>query len=182
MKKVVVSVLGEDRPGIVHAVSKALDDLSCPIVQISQTILQTEFAAIFVAAMPDPLTPIQVQERLGEQLADMALKISTRELTVPATPPPVDSEPFVITLRGPDRSGIISGVTGVLYGFNVNINHLNAIADPGDPEQVINVFEVAVPKMTERQAFRAALAFKAEELGMELSLQHRDIFDAIHRV
>ena len=47
---------------------------------------------------------------------------------------------------------------------------------------MVIVFEVAVPIKVHRPAFREALKWKAEEFGMELSVQHRDIFEAIHRI
>ena len=73
-------------------------------------------------------------------------------------------------------------MTGVIAGFDVNIENLKAIGLTDDPSRVVIVFEVAVPLGVHRPAFREALRFKAEELGMELSVQHRDIFEAIHRL
>ena len=43
MKRMVVSILGEDRPGIIYGVSRVLSDLNCNILEVSQTILKTEF-------------------------------------------------------------------------------------------------------------------------------------------
>ena len=52
MKKVVISVLGTDRPGIVAAVSRILLENRCNIEDVAQTILQTEFTGIFIASIP----------------------------------------------------------------------------------------------------------------------------------
>ena len=47
MKKIIVSVLGHDRPGIIAAVSEVLFRNGCNIEDVSQTILQTAFAGAF---------------------------------------------------------------------------------------------------------------------------------------
>ena len=51
MKKVVVFVLGPDRPGIIATISKVLFEQGCNLEDVSQTILQSEFMGIFVVSM-----------------------------------------------------------------------------------------------------------------------------------
>lgn len=182
MKRVVISILGEDRPGIVHAVSKILYDQSCNILEVSQTILQTEFAGIFIASMPDSLTRESLNETLESGLAAMGISVSTKEFEPKVEAETVEAEPYVITLRGQDRLGIIPEVSGVIAGFDVNIENLKAISLKNDQSLVVLIFEVAVPKDVHRPAFREALKWKAEEFEMELGVQHRDIFEAIHRI
>jgi glycine cleavage system transcriptional repressor len=180
--KAVVSILGEDRPGIVHAVSRALFQAECNILEVSQTILSTEFAGIFLVVMPQGLNHADLLSRLKEEVDPMHLTAGVKEFKPPADLTVVQSEPFVITLRGRDRLGIIPEFTGVIAGFDVNIENLKAITQEDEDQGVVIAFEVAVPKTVHRPAFREALRHKAEELELELSVQHRDIFEAIHRI
>ncbi|MEW6264339.1 MAG: ACT domain-containing protein [Thermodesulfobacteriota bacterium] len=181
MKKIVISILGQDRTGIVYRVSKVLCDQGCNIMEASQTILQTEFAGIFIASMPEELTMEALKYRLEEELLSLGITVDTKEYKE-STAAPVESEPFVITLRGPDRLGIIPAIAGIIAGFDVNIENLKAIGLRDDPARVVLVYEVAIPTKVHRPAFREALKWKADELGMEISIQHRDIFEAIHRL
>ncbi len=48
MKKMIISVLGKDRPGIIAAVTRILFEQDCNIENVSQTILQNEFSGIFI--------------------------------------------------------------------------------------------------------------------------------------
>ena len=68
MKKIMISVLGHDRPGIIAAVSEVLFRSGCNIEDVSQTILQTEFAGIFIASYPALLKPEELIARLCEKL------------------------------------------------------------------------------------------------------------------
>ncbi|MEW5724041.1 MAG: ACT domain-containing protein [Thermodesulfobacteriota bacterium] len=181
MKKIIVSILGEDRPGIVYAVTRVLCEEGCNVLEASQTILQSEFAGIFLASMPDDLTRERLQQSLEEGLASLGCSVWLKDFKAGAYSAP-GAEPYVITLRGRDRLGIIPGVAGVIAGFDVNIENLRAITIKDDPSQVVIVFEVAVPKGVHRPAFREALKWKAEEFGMDLGVQHRDIFEAVHRL
>jgi glycine cleavage system transcriptional repressor len=44
------------------------------------------------------------------------------------------------------------------------------------------IYEVDIPATVDQNLFREALRGRGIELGLDISLQHRDIFEAIHRV
>ncbi|MBW1723590.1 MAG: ACT domain-containing protein [Deltaproteobacteria bacterium] len=186
MRKVVISVLGTDRPGIVAAVSRILGENHCNIENATQTILQTEFAAIFIARMPKDLETDDLLSRLRRGLKSLGLHAFLKSMeTLPDFPSPPESEPFVITTTGPDRQGLISGITEIMARFRANITNLKALyrknTDSTERTTVI-IYEVDVPVQIDHQAFRQALRDRADDLGLDLSIQHRDIFEAIHRV
>ena len=185
MRKVVISILGSDCPGIVAAVSRILSENHCNIENASQTTLQTEFAAIFIVSMPEDLHPDDLLSRLRRGLKPLGLYAFLKPMG-PAREPqaPGLSEPFVITSTGPDSLGLIATLTEIMARFRANITNLKALArksaeDFGQNSVVI--YEVDVPLSIDQKAFRQALRERAEELRLDLSIQHRDIFEAIHR-
>jgi len=183
MKKMVISVLGCDRPGIIAAVSKTLSENRCNIEDVSQTTLQTEFVGIFIATIPERLGEDELLEKLQEPLSPMGLSGLVKPLQVSGEWQPPDSEPFVITTLGPDRLGLVAGITEVLAQSGINITGLRAIFRGGnDPRRNVMIYEVDIPTAINRSAFRTALYRRAEELELDISLQHRDIFETIHRV
>jgi glycine cleavage system transcriptional repressor len=184
MTKVVISVLGTDRPGIVAAVSRILFDHQCNIEDVTQTVLQTEFTSIVIASVPDELQPGDLLARLQKGLEPLGLHVMVKPLQTTGQPyAPRASEPFVVTTVGPDRLGLVAGITEVLARFGGNIASLRAAFRGGDdPNQNTMIYEVDIPVDIDHQAFRHALRERAGELGLDLSLQHRDIFEAIHRV
>lgn len=183
MKKIVISVLGYDRPGIVAAVAQFLFEQHCNIEDVSQTILQTEFAGIFIAAMPDRVAEQQLLAAMQEQLAPMGLSVFIKAVHSGTEWAVVESEPFVITTLGPDRLGLVAGITRLLADFGVNITNLKAAFRGGDdPHDNRMIYEVAIPVTTDLRKFRQALGERGAELGLTVSVQHRDIFESIHRV
>jgi glycine cleavage system transcriptional repressor len=183
MGKAVIAVLGNDRPGIIATVSKVLYEQGCNIEDVSQTILQTEFVGIFIATRPSQVSEETLLTALREQLAPKGLLVLLKpmEEAKEAKQPP--SEPFVITTVGPDRPGLVAGITEVLARYGINITHLKAVFRGTErPQHNVMFYEVDMPLSIDQRSFRAALYERAHELGLEATLQHRDIFEQIHRV
>jgi ACT domain-containing protein len=49
--RLIVSVFGQDHPGIVAGVSQVLAEADCSIIDINQTVVQSKFAMIIIADM-----------------------------------------------------------------------------------------------------------------------------------
>lgn len=192
MRRIMVTIVGHDRPGIIHQVSRALADYGCNVLEVSQTRLMGKFAGLFSCGLPIKVDLAEFNNALGQTLAGSGLAHWVAEANNgPSEPQPVDNEPYVVTLRGPDKLGIIPEFSGAMAGFDINIENLRAVAlrdshdETGNLEgehQVMMFFELSVPKAVNQRAFRQALDIISEELGLEMSLQHRDIFEAIHRL
>ncbi|MCF8061792.1 MAG: ACT domain-containing protein [Deltaproteobacteria bacterium] len=184
MDKVVISVLGTDRPGIVAAVSKVLMERRCNVEDVTQTILQGEFVGILIATVPQGASPESLREELGRSLDPLGLRLLLKRLEPHALPVSSEaSEPFVVVTNGPDRLGLVAGITSVMARFGVNITHLKAAFRGGDdPRRNTMIYEVDVPLSVDRKRFLGALQDEARALGLELSVQHRDIFETINRI
>jgi len=184
MDKAVISVFGTDRPGIVAAVSRVLFEKGCNIEDVSQTTLQTEFLGIFVVPVPGDLQLEELGKALEDGLEPLGLRVFLKRMEPSQEGVPQKAaEPFVITTTGPDRTGLVAGITEVMARYEVNITNLRAAFRGGDdPSRNIMIYEVDIPEAIDQQAFRHDLREKAEALGLDLSIQHRDIFEAINRV
>lgn len=182
-KKVVISVLGFDRPGIVAAVTRALLENRCNIEDVNQTIMQTEFAGVFIATVPAEIEDKSLLDGLCATLQPLGLTVVVKPLSGATDWTAPESEPFVVTTVGPDRMGLVAGMTEVLARFGVNIANLKAVFRGGEnPRDNLMIYEVDVPVTVEMRAFREALKERAGSLDLELNLQHRDVFEALHRI
>ena len=184
MKKVVISVLGQDRPGIIARVSSALFQKECNIENVSQTILQAEFSGIFIVAVPPEVSIPELQAFLRKETASLNLHFYIKSLeTTFHELVGGPSQPFVICTQGPDRKGLVAAITGVMAEFRVNVTHLQAVFEGGDdPNKNIMIYEVEIPLNTNKAELDAELRKIAASLGLQISLQHRNIFEAINRI
>lgn len=186
MSKTAVSVIGPDRPGIIAAVTQALFEQGCNLEDISQTSLQGQFVGIFIATLGAQAPPEAVAGTLRERLDPLGLTVDLRPVATAgpgAARAEGAAEPFVITTVGPDRPGLVAGITGLLARYGANITNLKAVSRGERAHQeYVTFYEADLPADLDRQAFRAALRERAAELGLEVNLQHREIFEQIHRI
>jgi glycine cleavage system transcriptional repressor len=184
MHTMIISVLGEDRPGIIAAVTKVIFERDFNIEDVSQTILQNQFSGIFIATGPQSVSADDLHRVLEKSTVGFDLHFHVRQLdSVDITWTTCDCEPFIITTRGPDRKGLVAGVTALLAKHNVNVTQLRAVFRGGeDPGRNVMIYEVDIPLDVDLKALRQDLCEKGERLDLQISMQHKNIFEAINRI
>ncbi|OQY12833.1 MAG: amino acid-binding protein, partial [Desulfobacteraceae bacterium 4572_19] len=75
MKKVIITVLGQDRPGILAAVSENLAEQNCNIENVSQMVLQLKFVGFFIVSLPTSLPLETFTNILKKKMTSMDLYI-----------------------------------------------------------------------------------------------------------
>lgn len=140
------------------------------------------FGALFIASIPQELDAKSLQEQLAQGLSDLGLDVFVKphDYVEHAS---VQSQPFVITTFGPDRPGLVNGITRIFARHAINVTNLKAVFKGGDdPRDNIMIFEVDVPDATALPELHQELELAALELGLEINIQHRKIFETMNRI
>ncbi len=86
----------------------------------------------------------------------------------------------VVTVIGADRPGIVAGIAGVLAKHNVNIVDIAQTVVRGIFSMImivdLSTGDIDLPGLREE------LVAKGKELGVEVSVNHIDVFRAMQRV
>ncbi|MCX4188176.1 glycine cleavage system protein R [Methylophaga sp. OBS4] len=186
MNKVLISVLGSDQPGIMAAVATVINDREGNIENLSQTLLKSVFGALLLVSVPEQERPEDLQQALREACADMGLFIHVNTWNEQETPwqtnrPEV--QPYILSVIGPDRRGIVAEVATQLAHHGVNITNIQAIFKGGNnPMDNLMIFELDVPRATVMQDLRDVLQTVAGRLGIEIDIQHRKIFESVSNI
>jgi len=180
-----VSVMGHDRPGIVAGVAKVLFENACNIEALSQTVVMGQFAMIVVVAPRKGSDAARLHADLEALAKATDLEIHIREVgpegKVPF--PTQETEPFVITVRGADRPGLVAAITAILAEQGINITRLSAEVVPaGQQMDYIQIYEVDIPKGLDFALIQKALQERGAEIGVVVDMQHWNIFRAINQV
>ena len=78
---------------------------------------------------------------------------------------------------------LVAGISAAIARYGVNITNLQAVFKGGDnPGNNIMIYEVDIPTDIDRQAFYQELRQTAESLVLDISIQHRNIFETINRI
>lgn len=184
MQKAAVSVLGWDRPGIVCKVASLLAEVNCNIIDVSQTVLQEEFAGIFLVALPRNLDVSELNSFLQDRLHDTGLRPFVSQVhPKQKQEAQEETEPFVVISIGQDRVGLIATITCVMQEYGVNIVNLQfARGSTAFPQKSVTIYEVDIPVRVKLADFVSSLSQRADEVGLEVSVQHKRIFEDICRL
>jgi glycine cleavage system transcriptional repressor len=161
-----ITVIGHDRTGIVADVSEALAGVGANLSDSTMTRLRGHFAMTLICtgaeagAVEKALAPLGADGRL---LA-----------TVRAVQPEADTngggEPYLLSVHGADRLGIVAAVTRVVADAGGNITDLTTRLT--GPLYVL-VAEVDVPPGV-AAGLAARLAEVAGELGVDVTLRRTE--------
>ncbi|MGV1009239.1 MAG: glycine cleavage system protein R [Dermatophilaceae bacterium] len=165
---IAVTVLGDDRPGIVSEVTTALARLGANLEDSTMTLLRGHFA--MVVLVRTRASTADVEAALAPVSASGQLTVDVRELAEagPAAPP---GEAWTLRVHGADRPGIVAGVTLVVAAHGANIVDLGTRL--GGALYVL-VAEVELPVGADPQALGADLEAAARELGVDVTFERVD--------
>lgn len=183
MKKIIITVIGPDRPGIIATISETLFKQDCNIENVSQTTLQSEFAGICVVSMPDNIFLEEFHETIHQDLSDQNLHVHITPFEEKDSSQATILEPFVITTSGPDKKGLVAAISRIIADSKANITNLTAVFEGGNnPDKNIMVYEIDIPEDTDMAILSENLRKKAKENSLELTIQHKNIFDVVNRI
>jgi glycine cleavage system transcriptional repressor len=164
VNELAITVIGHDRPGIVADVSEILAGLGINLTDSTMTRLRGHFAMTLICTGDVPAETVEAA--LLPLSADSSLLATVRQVR-PEAEEPVAGTPYVVSLHGADRLGIVAAVTRVLARAGGNITDLTTrLVGP----LYVLVAEVDLPEgVADRVA--AELAERAAELGVEVSVR-----------
>ena len=170
--RLVINVVARDRVGIIADVSETLYRLGANIDATSQTVVWGWFTMIICATFPPETRAEDVRHAVE---AAGAFSATVLPFSGPTTSQALDGEPYVATVVGADRPGIVHALTRCLASAGVNIVDVWNEVREG---RFIVLFHLEVPPGVETRTLRHALDEVASKVGVTASLQHQDIFTA----
>ena len=183
MKKLAICVVGPDQPGIIAKISQFFVQVCANIEQVAQISLEGLFSCTYIVSVSDEIEITKLQHDMTEMVSLLSLSIVVQAYTPPSNPSQEAPQPFVVTAWGPDKKGLVAGVTDIFAQWNINVTNLRAVFKGGEnPDENIMLYEVEIPAETEFSLVQKALIDRASELGIDIRLQHQDIFYHINRI
>ncbi|HSV39976.1 MAG TPA: ACT domain-containing protein [Nocardioidaceae bacterium] len=168
MATFILTVVGDDRPGLVSALSAPIKDHGGSWERSQMSKLAGKFAGIVLVGVPD--------ERFDALVAELAaLKDQGLAIVTERTDEPVEHESVRLHLEllGADRPGIIAEISSALAAQGVSIDELST--DVRDAPMAGGVLfeaiaELDAPPSTSTEELRAMLEALADELMVEIQL------------
>ncbi len=168
MSALAVTVIGDDRPGIVAQVTGALAALGGNLEDSSMTILRGRFAMTLIVQVDASAADVAaalapVERRLGVH--------ATVSDAGPEPAPAAEGRHYLLSLYGADRPGIVAAITGLVADRGGNVTDMSTRLTS---EMYVLVCEVDLPDGADLAALEAELAATAERLGVHATLRAAD--------
>jgi glycine cleavage system transcriptional repressor len=160
-----ITVLGHDRPGIIAQAAEALSGCGMNLEDSSMTLLRGQFAMTLICA-GDAGTD-EIEGALSPLLDDGTLTVSVREVPDESAHPALGN-PYLITVHGADRLGIVARLAGVVAEAGGNITDLTTRL-AGD--LYVLAAEVDLPADVDVETLSGRIAEVAGSLGVDASLR-----------
>ena len=165
MTRHAITVLGHDRPGIIADTTGRLAGLGLNLEDSTMTLLRGHFAMTLVCQGDAP--EAEIATALAPLTDDGTLTVTVREVPEQPSYEPAGS-PWVLTVHGGDRPGIVSSVVGEVAQVGGNITDLTTRL-AGD--LYLLVAEIDLPAGTDVDALRVSVDEAAAALGVGATLR-----------
>jgi glycine cleavage system transcriptional repressor len=158
-----ITVIGPDRTGIVADVAEALAGVGANLTDSTMTRLRGHFTMTLICTGP---TAPEVSQAL-EPLTDVVT--SVRQVSPEADADDV-GEPYVVSVHGADRLGIVAAVTRVVAAEGGNITDLSTRLAGS---LYVLIAEIDLPPANGDE-LAEQLAVAASELGVDVALRRAE--------
>ncbi|MBI5921098.1 MAG: glycine cleavage system protein R [Betaproteobacteria bacterium] len=162
----ILTVIGDDRPGLVGELSSAISAHQGNWLESSMSHLAGKFAGIVRVDVATEHAPA-----LQQALANLSGLKVTAESSVPASP--TQGRRLKLSLVGHDRIGIVKEVSQVLMRHAVNVEELatHVSTAPMSAETLFHAYaELHVAPGLDAQALTADLERLSDELMVDITL------------
>lgn len=171
----VISVMSQDRVGIIADVTTALQGLNGNLADMSQTVLRGYFTMILIASFPESVRPEDIRAALQACTGGNAFEIGIARPAgeLPGESPVARDNQYVLTAVGPDRIGLVAAVSGYLREKGINIADLSTTVDRGVYTMMMLV---ELPPGSDVAKLKHGLQVAMEDVALSVELRHHAIF------
>ncbi len=169
-ESLVLTVICDDRPGIVARLSQLVEQHGGNWTESSMLSLAGKFAGILLAQVPAEQSATLIQQL--QQLDEEGMHITAQRSTDASADG--EAREFVLELVGQDRPGIVRDITYILNRHGVNVLELESSCESASMsgEMLFRAkARLRVPEGVSRALLQDELELLANELMVDINLQ-----------
>ena len=174
----ILTALGKDRPGIVAQVTEVLFRLGCNLEDSAMTRLTGEFAIMLVFSAPHRFTQSQLERAFAGVSGRLQLALHIKALSRTERQPSTRGQPYLLSVYGADRPGIVYRVSALLARLKINITdvstHRATRATGRTAPLYLMLLEVELPSRITATRLERQIRSLTKKLGVAASLRSAD--------
>ena len=178
IKYISLTAIGKDKPGLVAAITKVLYENKCNIEDSTMTILHGQFAMILILSLHRGVTPKALYSKLQKSASSLGMSFSYSELPSFASKKQKSVNPYMISVYGADKQGIVYNLSSFLASYKINITDVQTTLSKNKGKKTyIMIIETEIPKTVKLSNMKQALSELAESLNVAVSVNQAESAD-----
>lgn len=175
MKRWIVTALGKDQPGIVAGVTQVLYQLGCNLEDSSMTRLEGEFAIMLIFSAKASISIEALRKAYAPIERKLGLVVLLKRLSRQETTAKKRGRPYMISVYGSDKPGIVFKVAELLARAGVNVTDVHTHRSSGKfPSLYLMLLEIEVPQKLAILSLEKKLRALAAAMGVRVHLRTSD--------
>jgi glycine cleavage system transcriptional repressor len=172
-----LTAFGQDRPGIVAALTEGLYRLGCNIEDTCMTRLRGEFTMMIMVRLPDTLAADSLSTHLAPSISALDLTILCKALPDRAAErlSEEDVPMFMLSVYGANHLGIVAQVARVVADHGGNITDVNTrVVGSAERPVYIMILEIQLTPGSSPDPLKEALEQLKPSLGVDVTFRPLD--------
>ncbi|MEE4166009.1 MAG: ACT domain-containing protein [Desulfocapsaceae bacterium] len=180
-KQIIISVMSQDRPGIIADITGAIYTLNGDLADLNQSVLFGYLTMILIATFDDHVTPQDILREIARIQSPTKLDVIVRSMdtTLDTSMSGLPEKTYVVTAQGENRSGLVHGISSFCYRHNINILDL-ATTRTGDRYTMI--LQLDLSRVGSINEIRKKLQEYGEQSGLHVVMQHHQLFKVTNEI
>lgn len=181
-KQMIISVMSKDRPGIIASVTGAIYRLGGDVADLNQTVLCGYLTMILSASFEPEVTKEDLLAAISHIKTDCKFEVSIKEITQTPeeTAGQLPAETYILTVQGPNKAGIVHGISQFCFEHNINILDL---ATTLKNDQYTMALQLDLTRsVSSVETLQKELEEYSQQSNLTVMIQHNDIFQVTHEV
>ena len=181
-KQMIISVMSKDRPGIIADITGAIYRLDGDVADLNQTVLCGFLTMILSASFDSEVTREDLLASISHIKTKSKFEVSIKEIDPEQQQeymgPP--EETYILTVQGPNKTGIVHGISQFCYEHNINILDL---ATTLKNDQYTMALQLDLKHCTSSvEMLHRELEEYSHQSNLTIMMQHNDIFQVTNEV
>jgi glycine cleavage system transcriptional repressor len=177
-KYVSLTAIGKDRPGLVSSITKILYEEKCNVEDSTMTILHGQFAMILIIEIPRKLSANALFNKLQKSSKSLGMVLSYAKLSSYAPKKHMPSNPYIISVYGSDKTGIVYKVSEYLAENKINITDVQTtLSKSKGKDTYIMIIECDIAKKKSYEKVSKDLSKLSELINVTISLNRAESAD-----
>lgn len=180
-KQFIISVMSEDRPGIIADITGAIYELNGDLADLNQSVLFGYLTMILVATFDNHITPENILARVTKIQSPTQLDVIVRKMDTPldTSQSGLPEKTYIVTAQGKNKSGLVHGISSFCYLHNINILDL---ATTRTDDRYTMILQLDLSKVDSITVVREDLQEYGKESGLHVVMQHHQLFKVTNEI